>query len=342
MRDNLGGAIWRLAIFLTVCGFGTFALMAVFAQLRFDKQADYKALFSNVSGLATGDFVRVAGVEVGKVKDIKLNPDSSVLVTFGTEGGVVLTEGSRAVVRYRDLIGHRYLSLEEGAGGTKKLNEGDTIPISNTQPALDLDALIGGFRPLFRALDPEQVNTLSSALITALQGQGATIGGFLNTTASLTNTLADRDQLIGEVINNLNVVLKSFGDQSKQFDKTVDSLAQIVGALSSRKDDIANSIKYTNASAGTVADLLQEARPGLKKVVDEGGRATALIMADHDYVDNLVNNLPEKYQTLNRLGLYGDFFTFYLCDAFLKVNGKGGNPVYIKLAGQDTGRCAPK
>jgi phospholipid/cholesterol/gamma-HCH transport system substrate-binding protein len=342
MRDNLGGAIWRLAIFLTVCGFGTFALMAVFAQLRFDKETEYRALFSNVSGLVTGDFVRVAGVEVGKVKDIKLNPDSSVLVTFGTEGGVVLTEGSRAVVRYRDLIGHRYLALEEGAGGTKKLNEGDTIPISNTQPALDLDALIGGFRPLFRALDPEQVNQLSSAFITALQGQGNTIGGFLNTTASLTNTLADRDQLIGEVINNLNVTLKSFGDQTKQFDKTVDSLSQIVGALASRKDEVANSIKYTNDSAGTVADLLQQARPGIKKVVDEGGRATALIMADKDYLDNLINNLPEKYQTLNRLGLYGDFFTFYLCDAFLKVNGKGGNPIYIKAAGQDTGRCAPK
>ena len=86
---------------------------------------------------------------------------------------MVLTEGSRAVIRYDDLIGGRYLALEEGAGGTKKLNPGDTIPVDRTAPALDLDALIGGFRPLFRALDPEQVNALSGQLIQALQGQGA-------------------------------------------------------------------------------------------------------------------------------------------------------------------------
>ncbi len=41
--------------------------------------------------------------------------------------------------------------------------------------------------------------------------------------------------------------------------------------------------------------------------------------------------------------MYGDFFSFYLCDLVLKLNGKGGGqPVYIKVAGQSTGRCAPK
>ena len=66
------------------------------------------------------------------------------------------------------------------------------------------------------------------------------------------------------------------------------------------------------------------------------------MLADYDYVDNLLKTLPDAYRIESRLGLYGDFFTFYLCDAFLKVNGKGGQPVMIKLAGQDTGRCAPK
>jgi len=66
------------------------------------------------------------------------------------------------------------------------------------------------------------------------------------------------------------------------------------------------------------------------------------VVADHEYFDNILNTLPDKYRVLGRFGLYGDFFSFYLCDAVLKVNGKGGQPVYIKLAGQDTGRCAPK
>ena len=169
---------------------------------------------------------------------MRLRPDTTALVEFTADDSVVLTEGSRAVIRYDDLIGGRYLALEEGAGGTKKLNPGDTIPLARTSPALDLDALIGGFRPLFRALDPDQVNALSGQLITALQGQGGTINSFLSQTAALTTTLADRDQLIGQVIVNLNTVLGSLGDQSDQFAKAVDALAELVKGLESRKQDI--------------------------------------------------------------------------------------------------------
>jgi phospholipid/cholesterol/gamma-HCH transport system substrate-binding protein len=214
--------------------------------------------------------------------------------------------------------------------------------MTNTSPALDLDALIGGFRPLFRALDPDQVNALSGQLIGAFEGQGDTIASFFNATATLTNKLADRDQLIGQVIDNLNTVLGSLGDRNTQFAKAIDSLSGLVHTLADRKVDVSNAIAYTNAAAGTTADLLVQARPPLQKVLHETDRTAAIVVADHDYMDNLINGLPDKYQALSRQGMYGDFFTFYLCEAVLKVNGKGGQPVYIKLAGQSTGRCTPK
>jgi len=333
----------RLAVFLTVCLLGVFGLFAVFGQMRFGEEVrDYRAEFTNVTGLENGDFVRIAGVEVGQVKKVAIQPDTTALVEFTADDSVVLTEGSRAVIRYDDLIGGRYLALEEGTGGTKKLNAGDTIPLARTSPALDLDALIGGFRPLFRALDPEQVNALSGQLITALQGQGGTINSFLAQTAALTNTLADRDQLIGQVIVNLNVVLGSLGDQSDQFAKAVDALSQLVEGLAERRTDITNGLAYTSEAAGTVADLLSQARPALKKTIDETDRAAGIVVADADYFDNLINTLPDAYQALARQGIYGDFFSFYLCDIVIKLNGKGGQPVYVKVAGQSTGRCAPR
>ena len=342
VRGSLAGIIWRLATFFTVCLFFTFAMFAVFAQLRFDPERSYRALFTDVSGMEDGQFVRIGGVEVGKVKKISVQRNDTALVEFSADDSVVLTEGSRAVVRYDDLIGGRYLALEEGAGGTRKLAPGATIPMSNTSPALDLDALIGGFRPLFRALDPDQVNALSGQLIQAFQGQGSTVSSFFQQTAALTNTLADRDQLIGQVITNLNTVLGSLGDQNTQFATAVDSLSQLVGTLADRKQDISNSVAYTNAAAGSITDLLTQARPPLQTVVHETDRTAALVVADKGYVDNILKTLPDKYQTLDRLGLYGDFFSFYLCDLVLKMNGKGGQPVYIKLAGQDSGRCAPR
>jgi phospholipid/cholesterol/gamma-HCH transport system substrate-binding protein len=205
-----------------------------------------------------------------------------------------------------------------------------------------LDALIGGFRPLFRALDPDQVNALSSQLIQALQGQGATINSFLNQTGALTSTLADRDELIGQVIVNLNTVLGSLGDDNKQFGKAVTSLSELVGGLAGRKQDISNAVAYANSAAGGVADLLAQARPPLKKVVAETDRTAGNVLSDKGFLDNLLATLPDAYQVLNRQGIYGDFFSFYLCDVVLKLNGKGGQPVYVKLAGQDSGRCTPR
>jgi phospholipid/cholesterol/gamma-HCH transport system substrate-binding protein len=342
MRENLRGALWRLAVYAFVCVVGAFGPIAVFAQLRFQSEKTYTALFSNVSGLEGGNFVRIAGVEVGKVKSIDIQPDSTVLVKFTAADNVVLTEGTRAAIRFADLVGGRYVALEEGAGAVKRLHPGDTIPLSRTEPALDLDALIGGFRPLFRALDPEQVNKLTGQLIAAFQGQGATIGSFLSQAAALTNTLADRDQLIGQVIVNLNSVLGSLGGQSTQLGKAVDSLAQLVDGLNARKQDISDGVAYANAAAGSITGLLAQARPPLKKVVHEVDRTAVNVLADHDYLDNFLNTWPDALQILNRQGMYGDFFSFYFCEIVLKVNGKGGQPIYVKLADQPTGRCTPR
>jgi phospholipid/cholesterol/gamma-HCH transport system substrate-binding protein len=342
VKDNLAGAVWRFGVFAVVCLLGIFALLAIFQQLRFEKENVYKAQFSNITGLKRGDFVRIAGVEVGKVKEITLLPDTTLSVEFGTDSSVVLTEGSRAAIRYDNLIGDRYLGLEEGVGGTDVLRPGATIPLDRTEPALDLDALIGGFRPLFRALNPEQVNALSGQLIAAFQGQGATISSFLAQTGAVTNTLADRDQLIGQVIVNLNSVLGSLGGQSDQFAKAVDALSQLVEGLASRKQDISNGLAYSNAAAASITDLLAQARPPFAKAIHETDRAAGIVVADHDYFDNLLNTLPDAYQALARQGIYGDFFSFYLCDVVLKLNGKGGQPVYVKVAGQSTGRCAPR
>ena len=297
MSDNWRGAAVRLGIFLAVCLLGIFALYAVFGQLRFGEKANtYKAEFTNVTGLENGNFVRIAGVEVGKVKNISIQPDTTALVEFTADDSVVLTDGNRAVIRYDDLIGGRYLALEEGAGGTKKLNPGDTIPLARTSPALDLDALIGGFRPLFSALDPDQVNALSGQLIAAFQGQGATIGSFLTQTAALTNTLADRDQLIGQVIVNLNTVLGSLGDQSDQFAKAVDSLSELVKGSRPARTTSATASPMRTPQRAVSPTCWQQARPPLRRRIQETDRAAGIVVADHDYFDNLLNTLPDAYQ----------------------------------------------
>ena len=234
------------------------------------------------------------------------------------------------------------MALVPGPGSTTVLEPGQTIPIERTRPALDLDSVTGGFRPLFRALEPDQVNDLSGQLIEVVQGEGPTIASFLSRAAAVSNTLADRDVLIGQVVDNLNVLLGTLGGQSDQLDKAVTSLSDLVNGLAERRTDITNAVAYTNAAAGTVADLLARTQEPATKAITETGRVTDAILADREYLDNMLETLPEKYQMLGRQGIYGDYFSFYFCDVVLKLNGKGGQPVFVKVAGQDSGRCAPK
>lgn len=342
MRRRMIRAVTRVMMFTALCAVFMFILVTVFGQFRFDSRATYNAVFTNVSGLKGGNFVRIAGVEVGKVRSMTLRKDGTVNVEFAIDKNLTLTEGTKAAVRYENLIGDRYLSLEEGAGSVRKLLPGQTIPVERTSPALDVDALIGGFRPLFRALDPDQVNALSGELLQVFQGQGGTISSVLAHTSALTSTLAGRDQLIGQVITNLNTVLGTFAARDDQFSEGLDKLSQLAQGLADRKADIATGTAYINSAAGSVVDLLDVARQPIKDTVTQTDRVSGQIMADHDYVDDLLKTLPDAYQILARQGLYGDYFGFYLCDAILKLNGKAGQPVFVKLVGQSTGRCAAK
>ncbi len=334
-------AVW-VALFSALCLVFGFVLVTVFGQFRFESRAGYSAVFTNVSGLKGGNFVRIAGVEVGKVTSLRLHRDGTVAVDFAVDQNLPLTEGTRAVVRYENLVGDRYLALEDGPGPMRRLQPGATIPPARTAPALDVDVLIGGFRPLFRALDPDQVNALSGELLDVFQGQGGTVASVLTQTSALTETLAGRDQLIGEVISNLNTVLATFAERDDEFGAGLDALARLAGGLAERRSDIAAGTAYLNSAAGSVADLLAEARAPVGEAIIQTDRAAGQVMADADYVDDLVKTLPDAYQILARQGLYGDYFGFYLCDAILKLNGKGGQPVFVKVAGQDSGRCTPK
>lgn len=342
MKYDLRRTVVSLSLFVVVCVVAAFGLMAVFSNLRFSDEQLYRAEFVDVSGLEVDDFVRIAGVEVGQVKRISINRDAVAVVEFSADPTVVMTDGTKAQIRWANPIGDRYLALLDGPGDTGRLAPDATIPLARTEPALDLDTLLGGFRPLFRALDPEQVNTLSTALIQAFQGEGATIGSFLGQAAAVTSTLADRDDLIGQVITNLNTVLGSFGDQTGQFAKAVDSLSELVAGLEARKTDITNAVAHTNAASATVADLLDQGREPFKEAVAQSDRVNSLALADHEYLDDLLNTLPDAYRTLANLGTRGDFIPEYLCSLSLKLNGKGGQPVYVKLTEQSTGRCTPK
>ena len=342
---RITGTAIKLGAFSLVLLLFTAIIVVVFGQMRFDRTTGYSAIFSNSSGLRAGQFVRASGVEVGKVKDVKLiEGGSKARVDFDVERSLELFEESTASVRYLNLIGDRYLELKRG-DSDRRMPSGGTIPVERTEPALDLDALIGGFRPLFRALDPEKVNTIAQSIITVFQGQGGTINDILDQTASLTAALADRDQAIGEVIRNLNTVLDTTVRHQEQFDETLVNFERLITGLKNRADPIASSVADISDAAGTVADLLTDNRPVLQDTVGYLDAVQQPLVDQKDQLNDILSRLPSALKIIGRAGgVYGDFFNFYLCDISLKLNGlQPGGPVRtVRVTSQPSGRCTPK
>jgi phospholipid/cholesterol/gamma-HCH transport system substrate-binding protein len=345
---KLTGTVVRLAAVVAVQLLFTAVIVVVFGQVRFDRTNNYSAEFSNASGLRAGQFVRASGVEVGKVKKVDLvEGDKKIRVDFSVDRSVQLYQSTTAQIRYQDLIGNRYLEISRGTGegAERALPPGGFIPLSRTQPALDLDALIGGFKPLFRALDPQKVNTIAASIITVFQGEGGTINDILDQTAQLTDRLAESDQAIGEVITNLNTVLATTVKHQKDFDQTVNNFEVLITGLKDRADPIADATANISNAAGTLGDLLADDRPLLKDTVSKLETLQQPLVDQQDQVDQLLTKLPNALKVIGRAGgIYGDFFNFYLCDLNLKLNGlQPGGPVRtVRVFQQPTGRCTPQ
>jgi phospholipid/cholesterol/gamma-HCH transport system substrate-binding protein len=338
----------KLAIASVILALCSVLLIIVFGQLRFQRFHTFEAEFSNGSGLKAGQFVRAGGVEVGKVKSVRLlDGGQRVVATLNVDKSLPLYQSTGAQIRYANLIGERYVNLDRGAGEgmDRVLPPGGLIPLARTQPALDLDALIGGFKPLFKALDPEKVNNIATSLVTVFQGQGGTVANILSQTAALTSTLADRDQAIGEVVTNLNTVLGTVTKHQREFDSTIANLEVLVTGLKNRADPLAGAVADISNASGTVAGLLAEDRPLLQQTISKLETFQQPLADDSAKLDKALTDFPLAINLIGRSGgIYGDFFNFYLCDLTLTLNGlQPGGPVRkVRITKQPTGRCTPQ
>ncbi|MFD1813561.1 MCE family protein [Rhodococcus gannanensis] len=317
-------------------------LVVVFSKATFASTTTYHAVFTSSSGMQSGSSVRIAGAPVGSVTAVDRGRDNLAHVTFDLQSKYPLTTGTRALIRYENLVGDRYLELTDGPGMSDALQGGDTIPLDRTEPALDLDLLLGGVKPLLRGLEPDHVNSLSEALVQVFQGQGDALVTLLGSTGSLTTELAAREDVIGEVVDNLNEVLGTLDGKREQFSATVDGLQRLVSGLAADRDPIGDALPRIADATGGLADLLQVARPDIRAAIDRTGALAANLDAGSESIEATLTGLPDIYRRLARTGSYGSFFQFYICSASLRFTAPDNQTMKVKMPGSSTeGRCAP-
>lgn len=338
------GTTVKVGVFTVVMLLVAAGLVVVFGEFRFSSGNTFHANFSNAARLKAGQDVRIAGVPVGSVQAVSLNPDNTVDVAFDVNDRYQLYTSTRAVIRYENLVGDRYLEITSGPGELRKLPAGATIPQENTDPALDLDALLGGLRPVLKGLDGSKINEISNAVIELLQGQGGALQQLLSNTSTFTTDLAARDQLIGDVVNNLNTVLGTVDAKSAEFDASVDQLQQLITGLAQGRDPIAGAIGPLSSASTDLTQMLESGRRPLQGVLENLRPLAGEMDRRKAEINEVIEPLAENYLRLNALGAYGSFFNIYYCSIRMKINGPAGSDILIPFGGPpdpSKGRCAP-
>ena len=338
LDKRTAGDLTKLLIFIVVTTLATGVLVAVIGNITFAGSKPYKAEFVDATGVVKGDDIRIAGVKVGVVEDVEIVDRTRALVSFTVADGTPLTRATQAAIRYRNLVGQRYISLSQGVGDSGRLAEGDTIPVAQTSPALDLTVLFNGFKPLFAALSPSDINKLSYEIVQVFQGEGGTLEGLLAHTASVTSTLAGRDELIGQLIDNLNEVLDHIGDRDDQLTRLIQTFRTFVHGLKTDRAAILGSLEQISALSVQTADLVSGIRQPFVEDIKQLRSFAGNLDRNKGEIDRALQVLPIKLTKVGRTAIYGSWFNFYLCEFHGKVRLPVGQPLPVDYK-TDSDRC---
>lgn len=367
MKGQTLGAAIKLTAFAIVTILATFVLAVTISNQTFGSTRTYKADFVDATDLLPGDSVRASGVRVGTVKSVKVVDNHLAQVTFTVDSDVPVMTTTHFAIRYLNLVGQRYVAYVNEPGGMQlPKHKPPVIGIDHTSPALDLTELFNGFRPLFAALSPNDVNSFALEIIKTLQGEGGTVADLAAKSATLTNTIADRDAAIGGVVNNLLTVLDTVAKRDAGLNQTVEQLQRLVSGLASDRNTIAASLQNIDNLANNSALLLQQIRPYLPSDITNLGKIANTLNTTRNcpgYVypvnneptfpniprfakncstgpitlEEYLKRVPTKLIQIIRTATYGSFFNFWLCD--LELGGSAGSTLPASIPVKSSPAC---
>jgi phospholipid/cholesterol/gamma-HCH transport system substrate-binding protein len=266
-----------------------------------------------VLGLSGGDDVRIAGVRVGRVQKIELDSHNRAKVTFIVQSDQHLYTNTKALVRYQNLIGQRYLALEAGEGGAAPLPAGGSIPLSHTEPSFDISLLLGGFQPLFQMLQPQQVNQLSDALIQALQGDGVSLTAFITQAAQVADEFHNRDAILGDIITNLSGVITGLGNRGEQLNTLILQTKALVSGLYAQGQSLLHSTEAVAGATSALSTMVGRIEPSLRSAQNSASAALSLLINDGSRLDRTAVELPAILTGVARWTGQGAYANAYSC-----------------------------
>ncbi|ETA66437.1 MCE family protein [Haloechinothrix halophila] len=277
----------------------------------------YTAEFEEAAGLKDGDEVRVAGIKVGKVKDVELD-GNVVLVSFYVKD-TWMGDTTRAGIKLKDLLGQKFLAVEPSGG--EVLDPSETIPNARTTSPFDV---LEAFRGLSETTDAIDVNQLAKSFDVISKTFGGTsdeIKGALNGLSQLSDTIAKRDTQLSNLLENTRQISQTLADRDAQLVKLMKDGNVLLAELSKRKAAISSLLQGIQQLAVQLNGLVDDNKAQLQPVLKDLDRLTGMLHRNREALGEGIETFaPFVRQFNNTLG-NGRWFDNYICGLLLPQEG---------------------
>lgn len=318
----------KLFLFTSVTVVVTLWLASIIGNFGFfSSPYALQAEFSDATGLLRGDVVKVAGVTIGRVDDIRIEHGLAV-VTMSIDEGTELPRGMRAEIRFRNLVGQRMISMKEPAGSNAgTLSGGDRIPLEDTDPAFDLTVLFDGLRPLIRSTNPADINLVTRAVVDALGGRSAQVEDLLANLTTVSDVLASRDREIDVLLENVDVVTRDLAGRDVQLQRTLANVDSFLSDVSASRDDLSAALAVLDDAATRFDRIIRENDTLLRGELKDLETIFDAVDDKRDELRGAIAALPRMLAGVERVNSYGQWANLHLihvCKDDLGTCGKRG------------------
>ncbi|MEE6140072.1 MCE family protein [Mycobacterium sp. 050128] len=289
-------------------------------KLPFVKNTDdYAAYFSEAGGIKPGNTVRVSGLGVGRVSDIRLE-GNKVRVGFTVRQGIELGDRTEAAIKTETILGSKMLELTPRGEGRLS----GPIPLTRTHSPYDLPDALGDLTTTISGLDTVQLSSALTTLADTFKETPPNLRPALEGVARFSDTLNGRDAQLRNLLGNANKVSTVLGKRSQQIAGLVANSNALLAALLDERDSLDALMNNLTAVSHQISGLVADNRTQLKPALDKLNGVLEIL---DDRKEDIQRTLPKFKRYAMSFGEClgsGPFFKAYVANL---LPGQIGGPV---------------
>jgi phospholipid/cholesterol/gamma-HCH transport system substrate-binding protein len=326
----------KVIVFTIICLAFTVALGVKLANSRlFADTYDMRAEFEDATGVMKGDAVKIAGVDVGRVTGTEIQ-DGKAVLSFNVDKGIQLPTDSEVAIRWRNVLGQRFLYLYPG-DDAEVWDEGDTVPLSHTNNVADIGEFLNRVGPILKAIDPEQANAFLDAVNTALASNEDNVRTLLDAGASLASDLSERDGHIARTIGNADTIMEAFASQDDQIASIIDNLDDVSGVLARRTDDVNQLVTNFADVQDQLDELLATSSSNIDATIGSLDSVTSTLSSNQKNLARTLRSTPGGVSNYFQTTAWGEWFNVRIVELVLQ-DGES-NDLVRQRENEDLQRC---